>query len=274
MKWLSLVPLLAASVFAQSPAFEAATIHPSARAIRWNLMSVRIDQSQVRIDGLSLAAVIALAFRVHPSQIIGPDWLTTTGFTIIAKIPEGGSISEVPEMLQNLLVNRFHMNVNRETRDLPAYILKAGKRPFPPLDSATPEFTADSAGGDAKVVQTPLGEMKMAMTGNSRQFVGSGLRLASIEGGLQLEVHSVAMLAKVLSTDTDIPFVDQTGLTGRYRIVVSTGGPKVHPPLNPDAPSNPAFDAVEDQLGLKVSHGKATLEAIVIDHIEKTPTEN
>jgi len=274
MKWLPLAALLSVSPLAQSPAFEVATISPSPRAARMGLNSVAIDQSQVRVNGVTLASVIAMAFRVHPSQVIGPDWLTATGFTIVAKIPAGGSTAQVPEMLQRLLMERFGMKTRTETRELPAYILTAGKRPLPPLDSATPEITADSAGNDARVVQTPLGEMKMTINGNSAQIVGSGLKVSISGGSPQLEMHTVAMLAKALSADMDIPVVDQTGLTGRYRIVLATGGANARPPLNPDAPRNAAVDAVEDQLGLKMTRGKAALEAIVIDHIEKTPTEN
>jgi uncharacterized protein (TIGR03435 family) len=274
MKWLPLAALLSASVFAQSPGFEVATISPSPGARRMGLNSVTIDESRVRINAVTLTSVIAMAFHVHPSQVIGPDWLTTTGFTIVAKIPGSGSAGQVPEMLQNLLKERFGMKVHTETRDLPAYILTAGKRPLPPLDSSTPEFTADSAGDGARAVQTPFGEMKMTVTGNSGQLVGSGLRVLISGGHAQLEMTRVAMLAKALSADMDIPVVDQTGLTGRYKIVLATGGANVRPPLNPDVPSNPAVDAVEDQLGLKMTRGKAPLEAIVIDQIEKTPTEN
>jgi uncharacterized protein (TIGR03435 family) len=273
MKWLPLAALLSVALFAQAPAFEVATINSSPRASHGNLTSVRIDQSQVRIDGLSLAAILALAFRVHRAQIIGPDWLTTTGFTIVAKIPAGGSASEVPEMLQNLLIDRFRMKVNRETRDLPAYILTAGKRPLPPLEDGTPEITADSAGDNAKVVQTPVGEMKMSTTASGGQIVGSRLRVSLSREGAQLEMTSVATLVKALTADQDLPVVDQTGLTGKYRIALDMRAGKAAP-LNPNTPLNRELDAVEEHLGLKVTRGKAPLEAIVINQIEKTPTAN
>jgi uncharacterized protein (TIGR03435 family) len=34
------------------------------------------------------------------------------------------------------------------------------------------------------------------------------------------------------------------------------------------------FDAIRDQLGLKVEKRKLTIDRIVIDHIEKVPTAN
>jgi len=87
------------------------------------------------------------------------------------------------------------------------------------------------------------------------------------------------------------PVLDKTGLTGRYDFVleftpdlagislppppVAAGGP---PPAGfGDNASEPASNlalAVEKQLGLKLTSGKATLDVILVDHAEKIPTEN
>ena len=40
----------------------------------------------------------------------------------------------------------------------------------------------------------------------------------------------------------------------------------------PDGPS--IADALRDQLGLKLETRRAPLEIIVVDHVEKVPTEN
>jgi uncharacterized protein (TIGR03435 family) len=34
------------------------------------------------------------------------------------------------------------------------------------------------------------------------------------------------------------------------------------------------LEALETQLGLKIRHGKAKLAMLVVDHIEKVPTDN
>jgi uncharacterized protein (TIGR03435 family) len=95
--------------------------------------------------------------------------------------------------------------------------------------------------------------------------------------------------------------VDKTGLPGEYDFKIEyssvglTGLPGPGPAEmvglpGPPAPggansvagptgdaSDPApdiFTAVERQLGLKLTKGKAPLDVIVIDHIEKVPTEN
>jgi uncharacterized protein (TIGR03435 family) len=47
--------------------------------------------------------------------------------------------------------------------------------------------------------------------------------------------------------------------------------------VDPEAPSDSGpsiFAAVEEQLGLKLESKRIPVDILVIDHIEKTPTEN
>jgi uncharacterized protein (TIGR03435 family) len=78
----------------------------------------------------------------------------------------------------------------------------------------------------------------------------------------------------------DLPIVDQTGLHGAYdfsltwtltsrredaRAAASEAG-------EPGAVS--LFDAVQDQLGLKLDQRKVPLDRVVIDHAERVPVDN
>jgi uncharacterized protein (TIGR03435 family) len=75
--------------------------------------------------------------------------------------------------------------------------------------------------------------------------------------------------------------VDKTGLTGVYDVVFdwqpvqsSQGaGADAVMPASPDAIGPPLFEALEEQLGLKLVPAKDPVEIIVIDSIEK-PSEN
>jgi uncharacterized protein (TIGR03435 family) len=49
------------------------------------------------------------------------------------------------------------------------------------------------------------------------------------------------------------------------------GGP---PAAGDDAPLASIFDAVQQQLGLKLVAGKALFDVVVVDHAEKVPSEN
>jgi uncharacterized protein (TIGR03435 family) len=144
--------------------------------------------------------------------------------------------------------------------------------------------------GDGKGVTVaggPAGPMKMTM--------GEG-------GTMRMEFARMTMstLADMLSRFVDRPVIDMTGLKGNYQVALALsmedmrtvarasgmaagmmmpmpgagGGDASRPPSDAaSAPSTSIFTAVQ-QLGLKLDPRKAPLETIVIDHLEKAPTEN
>jgi uncharacterized protein (TIGR03435 family) len=63
--------------------------------------------------------------------------------------------------------------------------------------------------------------------------------------------------------------VDNTGLTRKYDFDLEYAGPRAA-----DAAGPTLFNALEKQLGLKLEQKKTTLDLLVIDHAEKTPTGN
>ena len=106
-------------------------------------------------------------------------------------------------------------------------------------------------------------------------------------------------LAKELSNRFDRPVIDQTGLTGKYDLRLrydpssvpgGRGGPLTKDirddPGQPPVGGDPAgrsgsggdarsiFDALQEQLGLKLESKKAPVSLLVIDHVEKAPTKN
>src|SRR5260370_4635938 len=87
----------------------------------------------------------------------------------------------------------------------------------------------------------------------------------------------------------DHPVVDQTNLKGAYNFVVSwsplgrlMGGGKSPEAAGSDATPAAAdrpvgftlFEALDKQLGLKLSAQKHPMPAVVIDHVERQPTGN
>lgn len=73
-------------------------------------------------------------------------------------------------------------------------------------------------------------------------------------------------LARILSNYTDRPVIDQTGLQGRYGMTLDFS-------LR-DGDDRPiVYTAVQEQLGMKLEPGRAPIEMLIIDHIEK-PTPN
>jgi uncharacterized protein (TIGR03435 family) len=66
------------------------------------------------------------------------------------------------------------------------------------------------------------------------------------------------------------PVANATELRGAYdlRLQYSLAG------LQVDSPSATIFDALQEQLGLKLTQKKGTIDLLKIDHIEKVPTGN
>jgi uncharacterized protein (TIGR03435 family) len=110
-------------------------------------------------------------------------------------------------------------------------------------------------------------------------------------GGPTMRVHTMAVaqpiskLAEMLSNQRGHPVVDKTGLTGKYDFTLEYGmGAAGLPPPTPGVPAQPAADAAGDpmpdlaaaiqNLGLTLVAGKAKLDVVVIDRINKVPTAN
>jgi uncharacterized protein (TIGR03435 family) len=74
--------------------------------------------------------------------------------------------------------------------------------------------------------------------------------------------------------------VDQTGLSGRFDVQVTFTpddsqykGRQVIPQTDPASAAPNLFEAVQQQLGLKLTAQKAQVDIISIDHVEK-PSPN
>ena len=138
---------------APGPAFEVASVKPAAPLDRGQMLSgqmhvgMKIDAARVDIGGMSLADLIRVAYRVKPYQVSGPDWMASERFDVLAKLPEGASREQVPEMLQALLAERFKLTVHRESKEHAVYALVVGKN-GPKLKESAPDADAP-AGGDA-----------------------------------------------------------------------------------------------------------------------------
>jgi uncharacterized protein (TIGR03435 family) len=102
-------------------------------------------------------------------------------------------------------------------------------------------------------------------------------------GTIDAQGLSMADFANTLRKIFDRPVVDQTGLAGQWTFSLKWmpdesqfGGMTMRGPRSPsddlaDAP--PLFTALQEQLGLKLESGKATVQVLVMDRVEK-PSAN
>ena len=280
--------LLTVVTFAQaSPTFEVVSIRPSSEQVTQVSAGVRIAGSQVRLGSMSLKDYIGMAYGVRPQQIAGPDWLGQHRFDLAATIPAGGSVTQMPEMMRAMLADRFKMAMHRETKEFTVYELgltKDGPRLQP---SSAPAAPAENVGE-----KPPAVNVTASGSGNGVGVdLGGGSSFSF--GNNRLEVRKMTMFqfAEVLTRFVDRPVIDRTALTGSYDITLDiapedyvslmvrsavNAGVTLPPQAlrvldnaNADPLSGPLRNA-----GLTLDSRKAPLNVIVVDAVEKTPTEN
>jgi uncharacterized protein (TIGR03435 family) len=123
-----LLLLLTPTCFAQTAAFEAASIKPStAEPGAGSGISSNIGRITAR--NVTLKRCIRGAYALPEAQIAGgPKWVDEERYDIDAKAPGPAGDSEMMAMLRQLLAERFKLVIHRETRPLPGYALVAGKK--------------------------------------------------------------------------------------------------------------------------------------------------
>jgi uncharacterized protein (TIGR03435 family) len=91
---------------------------------------------------------------------------------------------------------------------------------------------------------------------------------------------AIADLCSFLARDLERPVVDKTDLTGKYdfnlrysRFGLKPSSPRTAPTTDP-AGGPTLTKAVQDQLGLKLESKKDGVDILVVDHVDKTPTDN
>ena len=200
--------------------------------------------------GVSLAFAIAEAYRFPPGRIVGPESLTpqplwgalSTGYDIVAKADQPASREHLRSMLQALLIDRFHLQVHRETRTGPVYLLTGGKN-GPKLE--------ESDGGMLSIETTSEGAL---------------FHNAELE-----------RLCSYLSSRVDRIVVDGTHLPGLYNFILQKApgepeGPKSEG-ISVESKSPAVFAEGLKRLGLQLSATRAPVEYLVVDRVEH-PTGN
>src|SRR5205809_6286027 len=148
------------------PEFEVASIKPAAVQTQAAAAGIRIDGSQVRMSNFSLKDAVASSYRMKFNQVVGPDWISSQRFEFNAKLPDGASPTQVPEMVQALLVDRFQLKIHRESREFPIYALEVAKSglkmkelpPDPESDKSDPGTISMAGGGNSSGASISLGK--------------------------------------------------------------------------------------------------------------------
>jgi uncharacterized protein (TIGR03435 family) len=247
------IAFLACAALGCGQSFDVASVKPSPanpkpREIRGGPGST--DPGTVTLTSLDLLSLITMAYGIGPFQVVGPDWLNRTRFDLVAKVRAGTTVEQYRAMLQQLLAERFRLAVHRDQKE--GRILELAVARNGPRLTASP----------------PAPE---AQDGTLRPLPGPPSPPPGYHGPLSLMLRYATMdqFTVQLSGMLGEPIRNATGLAGTYDIRL-----QYSVDLQTDAPFTSVFDAVQEQLGLKLTPGKGMIEQLVIDRIEKTPTGN
>ena len=244
-------PRMAPMAADANPSFEVATIKPDRPG---KLFGVR--GSHFNTVNTTLMDLITFAYGVQQKQVLGaPDWVGSEKWDIEAQpdVPGAPNPQQLRTMLQKLLADRFQLGFHTDKKELSAYLLTVGK-------------------DGAKMTKS---DSKDALPGLF--FRGISPVVLTVQNATMVDFAELLQQAVL-----DRPVVDQTGLQGKWNFLLkwtadesqfSGMGLKVPPPSDAaDAPP-PLFTAVQEQTGLKLDAGKAPVEVLVLDKLEK-PSAN
>jgi uncharacterized protein (TIGR03435 family) len=186
---------------------------------------------------INLEILIAMAYGIDSDNLLNaPSWLGSQQYDVTAKA-EGSprlSYEQLKGPLQKLIEERFQLAVHRQTKEGSGYALVAAKS-GPKLQESK---------GDAP-----------------HAYI--------LKGGLNLQNSSLDDLAGTLKRPAGRPVVNETGVKGKFDIRLDYAPEGA---ANSDRPS--LFTALQEQLGLQLVTRRVPVEMLVIDRVERVPSEN
>ena len=181
-----------------------------------------------------------MAFNVDPNRIAEkPNWLDSDYFDVEAK-PEAQiklSRDELRPRLRDLLQTRFHLAAHFETRMEPGYLLIVSK-----------------------------GGPKMQRTAGDHF---PGFRINVSPGRMEGANWSMSYLASMLQKPAGRPVADETGLKDSFDIKIEYA-----PDIEVQSSLPSLFTSLKETLGLELQAKKIPVQVLVIDHVDRAPTEN
>lgn len=236
---------------AKSLQFEVAVIRPGKPSADSRLGESRILNSgsggQFRMVNVPLKQWVEIGLSVNDYALKAPSWLDTSRFDLDARMPAGQNAK--PEMLKALLTERFGLKWHEEVQNVSGFELVPDKK---------------------VLVQSSSLLERMKGHGSSS---GPGLI-----GGTNMPMSEFAeALGKVLGR----PVVDATHLSGGFDIKLmwrpdgdATASEWKQHGIDVDNLPDSITTALREQLGLRLQSAKVPSKIVVIDNINREPTEN
>lgn len=260
--------------------FEVATIKPSADDEPQG--GVRYAGSQLTFMGFTLQALLVRAWQLKTGAMLGntPPWINQTRYTILVKLPpdiDARAVfqdeDQVANMLQKLLIDRFQIKYHWGSQTQDGYVLLAGT---PKMKKADPNAHSVCKYGP------PPGE-KDIRSGPDSPFDNESYCQ-------NVTMDQLADVAQTLAgSEIKNRVANKTGLAGSYdftlyysssrKLKADADAAEAAAKEAGEAAAAPAGglsveDAFRKELGLRLEKQPGVYPALILDHIEQTPTEN
>ena len=256
--------LVTGAAFAQTApklTFEVASVKPAAPLDMAKMQAamaageapkigMRVDAARVEFTYLDLKTLVSIAYKLKPYQVTGPDWMASERYDIIAKIPDGATKDDIPQMLQALLKERLKLDAHLESKEHPVLGLVIGKggpklkeseggAPTP-IDESAPmkegEMKMDTPDGPVRMKVDPKtgggtvnmgakGSMAFHMSGAPTGGAPTAADLSAMTlhmDGKQMTmsgfVEMLGQFSSQLAGGSGRQIVDMTGLKGHYDV--------------------------------------------------------
>jgi uncharacterized protein (TIGR03435 family) len=270
---------------AENPRFEVASVKRNLtcgtrRGGRTPGAPGRLNQECMTVKGLILTAYgiwangLTNSYRL-PEITGGPGWVDSDTYDIAAKADNAAPFPQMAgPMLRTLLEDRFKLKLHREVKEAPVYFLTVAKN-GPKMPAAKEGSCVPIDPNHPPPQNSTVGQALPRYCAPGFQTKGSTMTVTS-RGGTMAQLCD-ALLSRIVGR----PVIDKTGLSGRYEFEIEFVSPQPGASMLPGdssgapPPSEMAsiFSVLQSQLGLKLEPGKGTVEALIIDRVER-PAEN
>jgi uncharacterized protein (TIGR03435 family) len=223
----------------QRPSFDVATV--KANKSGTGVDRIKNEPGIVFIQNVSLKRLIAMAYEIPEYQqylFSGPDWLDSENYDIQARYAPDTPKAQYQLMFQRLLDERFRMTLHREPKEFSVLALVKGSG--------------------------RIDHLTLHPSPNPNGAPGGAYKFKAVDAHATGSSISMAMLAGRLSRPDfglDRPVLDLTAMEGTFDLTLDWSDASI-------------FDAIKEQLGLKLEPRKVSLEVLVVDRANRVPIEN
>ena len=261
--------------------FEVATIKPAAD--NEPPQQIRPTGSQIAFSNWPLQALLVMAWQFPTGAMLGdrPVWLNQVRYSLMVKLPPDIDARNVFQdrdlidgMLQKLLIDRFQIKYHWGERSADGYALLPGTPKMKKADPNSRSFCKFGPPDGEKAVNgtpdSPFDEEFHCQNVTMDQFADLAQSLANSE--IKTRVPNKTGLAG--SYDFTLYYTSARKLRADNAAAVEAakqaGGDATAAPVGGDS----IEDAFRKQLGLRLERQTQMFPALILDHIEQTPTEN